>query len=125
MGAGRPRLYKDHETFDKATDAYFDECLASGRKPTLAGLSISLGFHDKESFSHYATYGEEFSRTVKKAQVRIEDNRWQLLLNKEQFTPGVIFDLKNNHGWVDRKELEIDASDAFADLLDARRQRAK
>jgi hypothetical protein len=66
-----------------------------------------MGFEDKESFSTYASYGSEFSRTVNKTRMRIEDDRWQSLIDKGEFTPGLIFDLKNNHGWKDQTQQEV------------------
>lgn len=102
---GRPRMYDNPDEFASRTEAYFDTLEQTGKAPTLSGLCLFLGFHDKESFSNYETYGEAFSRTVQKARFRIEDDRNQRLLTK--FTPGVIFDLKNNHGWKDKTEHEL------------------
>lgn len=104
---GRPRLYQDPELFAAKADEYFATC---ENKPTLAGLCLHMGFSDKESFSNYATYGDDFSRTVKKAQMRIELDRHERLIDKNRFTPGVIFDLKNNHGWKDQQDLNLSAT---------------
>lgn len=99
---GRPRLYQSPEAFALKADEYFATC---ENKPTLAGLCLFMGFSDKQSFSNYETYGHEFSLTVKKAQMRIELDRHERLIDKNRFTPGVIFDLKNNHGWKDQQDL--------------------
>lgn len=104
---GRPRLYEDASKFNSAVEDYFSKCEAEDKRPTLSGLSYSMGFADRETFVDYADYGEDFSRTVKTARLRIEDDRWQQLLSKDKFTPGVIFDLKNNHGWKDKVENEL------------------
>lgn len=106
----RPRLYEDHETFDTKVDEYFAHVEALDKRPTFAGLSYYLGFDDREGFTHYAEYGDDFSRTVKRARLRIEDDRWQSLIDKAAFTPGLIFDLKNNHGWKDKTEQDINLS---------------
>lgn len=125
MAGGRPRLYDSHAEFAKQADAYFDS-LSDGKMPTLAGLCLFMGFDDKESFSHYATYGEEFSRTVKRAKLRIEDDRNQRLA-KADFSPGIIFDLKNNHGWKDKTEsdLNVGVQDSLAELMKAVDGRAR
>lgn len=102
---GRPRLFTDAETFAQAASDYFVQCAETGKMPTLAGLSLSMGFDDRESFSNYANYGEEYSRTVKRARLMIEDDRNQRLANPA--CTGVIFDLKNNHGWKDKTEQEL------------------
>ena len=106
---GRPRLYQDAKEFADATDAYFEQAKLDGKLPTKAGLCLHLGFVDKESFNHYDTYGEEFSRTVKKANMRIEDDRHQRLANPA--CTGIIFDLKANHGWQDKQTLEHTGTD--------------
>jgi len=103
---GRPRAYQDHAQFDALVEAYFKDCEANGKKPTLTGISLHLGFCDKETFGTYSAVSVEFSRTINKARIRIEENRHQLLVSKDTFTPGIIFDLKNNHGWKDKTETE-------------------
>lgn len=99
---GRPRLYPDPEAFAVATDEYFE----TAKLPTMAGLCFHLGFEDREGFTRYEGYGDAFSRTVKRARLRMEADRHERLLDKADFTPGVIFDLKNNHGWKDKTEQE-------------------
>ena len=99
---GRPRLFQSPEAFALKADEYFAAC---ENKPTLAGLCLFMGFSDKQSFSHYESYGHDFSLTVKKAHMRIELDRHERLIDKNRFTPGVIFDLKNNHGWKDQQDL--------------------
>jgi hypothetical protein len=118
---GRERRYQDHAEFDALVESYFKDCETKGAKPTLAGISLHLGFCDKETFGSYDAVSFEFARTIKKARMRIEDNRHQLLINKDTFTPGVIFDLKNNHGWKDKHDFEVTGN--FASLLAERRKK--
>lgn len=103
--SGRPRLYDDPEVFAEKAEAYFAHAEVEGKMPTLSGICIFLGFHDKESFSNYASYGEAFSRTVKSARLKIEEDRNQRLANPA--CTGVIFDLKHNHGWTDKSQTEL------------------
>lgn len=110
-GPGRPRKYKDHDSFAAKVDEYFASLEASSKRPTLAGLSYFMDFEDREAFGRYAEYGDDFSRTVKQTRLRIEDDRWQSLIDKGEFTPGLIFDLKNNHGWKDKTEQELSGPD--------------
>lgn len=121
---GRPRLYKSAEDFASKVEDYFTECEAKDRKPSLTGLCVFMDFCDKESFSNYENYGEEFSRTVKKTRLRIEENRIQLLTDKASFTPGIIFDLKNNHGWVDKQEVEHSGQIGLMDRINRGRSRS-
>ena len=116
---GRPRLYSDPDVFAERAQEYFDT-LPAEKMPTLSGICLFMGFSDKESFSTYETYGADFSRTVKLAKLRIEDDRNQRLSLPS--CTGVIFDLKNNHGWKDKTETEfsgglaISHEDALASL---------
>lgn len=103
---GRPRLYSNAAQLDAKITEYFASKEIDGKPPTLAGLCYFLGFSDKQSLSEYEDYGEEFSLPVKKARLLIEQDRSERLLGKDTFTPGVIFDLKNNHGWKDKVEQE-------------------
>ena len=108
---GRPRLYDSEQEFAEATEAYFADCEACGKAPNMAGLCLFLGFADKQSFSTYEEYGDEFSLTVKRARLRMEADRHGKLVSKDTFTPGLIFDLKNNHGWKDKTEQELTGAD--------------
>lgn len=117
---GRPRLFQTAADFEAKANEYFDQ-LTSEQRPTLAGLCLYMGFCDKQSFSNYATYGDDFSLTVKRTNLRIEADRHNRLIGKDTFTPGVIFDLKNNHGWVDKQELDVTVS--HEDRLDRVRSR--
>jgi hypothetical protein len=120
---GRPRAYKSHAEFDAKVEEYF----ATAITPSITGISLHLGFCDKQSFSEYEKYGPEFSLTVKKARLRIENDRIERLNDKQRFTPGTIFDLKNNYGWVDRQEVEMtvtheDRLDRARSMINARRE---
>lgn len=108
---GRPRLYGSAVEFAAKIEAYFEARAADERPPTLAGLCVFLGFCDKQALTEYEGYGPEFSLPVKRARLRIEEDRSQRLLGKDTFTPGVIFDLKNNHGWKDKNETEHTGAD--------------
>lgn len=101
---GRPRLYKSPEEMAERIDAYFDSEEAS--PPTMAGLCYFLGFSERHALSEYEKY-DGFSATVKRARLRIEMDRSKRLLERDTFTPGLIFDLKNNHGWKDKHETEL------------------
>lgn len=114
---GRPRLYTDPELFAAKVDEY----LATATVPSIVGISLHLGFCDKFSFSHYANYGIEFSKTVEKARMRIEQDRIERLNDKGKFSPGTIFDLKNNYGWVDKQEIAMTVT--HEDRLDKIRER--
>lgn len=118
---GRPRLYESAEAFADKVEAYFDQC----EVPSITGIAYFLGFSDRESFSTYEDYGEDFSRTVKRARLRIEQDRVERLNDKTKFTPGTIFDLKNNYGWKDQQDLNLSGKVSIMDVINSARDRAK
>lgn len=97
-------MFKSAAVLSERIGAYFEEL--ADKPPTLAGLCYFLGFADKQALGEYEGYGDDFSLAVKKARLRIEQDRSERLLGKDTFTPGVIFDLKNNHGWKDTLQQE-------------------
>jgi hypothetical protein len=102
---GRPRLIPSPEVMQAKADEYFADCEIRVKPPTMAGLCYWLGFADRHSISEYEKF-KEFTATVKRLRLRIEQDRSENLIAKDKFTPGLIFDLKNNHGWVDKQEVE-------------------
>lgn len=100
---GRPRKFADPIEFEEMVDRYFDECKREKKPPVVAGLCYFLGFEDRNALQEYRRY-EGFSGTVKRAMIRIEAFKNEMLFSRDYATAGVIFDLKNNHGWCDRLE---------------------
>lgn len=75
--------------------------------PTVAGLSLFLGFCDRRSFYDYQEK-PLFTHTLKKAVTRIEEFAEEMLHNGKPV--GAIFWLKN-HGWIDKQEQEVKVSE--------------
>lgn len=119
---GRPPIYSTPEELQEAIDRYFVLCDSRTRlatvmqgdefiekdvpdpeKYTVSGLALSLGFTSRQSIYDYSNR-EEFSYTIKRAVLRIENQREIDLLESKNPT-GIIFALKNM-GWKDKQELE-------------------
>lgn len=103
MPAGRPPLYSDPAEMEARIDEYFAD--EGKERPTVSGLCYFLGFTDRHALAEYEKR-EEFSATVKKARMRIE-NALETHLYTGQVA-GVIFNLKNNFGWKDKQVQEIE-----------------
>jgi hypothetical protein len=99
MPAGRPPTWTDPEAFDKAVDAYFDN---KEEAHTWTGLAMHMGFVSRDSLRDYGLK-EEFSASVKKALLKIE-NKYEKAISNNNPT-GAIFALKN-FGWADKKEID-------------------
>ena len=102
--AGRKLLYEDPLVLEAKIDQYFDG-LEVNEPPTVAELCYFLGFEDRRSFLDYEAR-PAFSRTIKKARLRIEADRSKRLITMGTPTAGIIFDLTNNHGWKNPQHMK-------------------
>ena len=142
MTAGRPPLYKTPEEMQRIIDLYYfaiknremgeDEIksMLSEKEdaelvmsiddivPTVSGLAYVLGM-TTEAFRNYEQK-DEFLATVKKAKQRVEMSLEQRLAGNA--VTGSIFNLKNNFGWKDKTEQDINLglTDLTDEQLDAR-----
>lgn len=102
---GSPRKFKDVKTFNKKVESYFKECESNGKVPNVLGLCIHLDII-RDTLIEYEKR-PEFTDTIKEARQKIEEFKMQKLYSQGNVT-GVIFDLKCNHGWVDKQVIEQD-----------------
>ena len=106
---GRPPLYSDPLVMEAKCDQYFDlyesGAEREGRIPTVPGLCRFLGFASRFSFLDYEKK-PEFTHTIKKARLRLEEDRAERLMSRDTPTAGVIFDLTNNHGWKNPQHMK-------------------
>lgn len=121
MLGGRPRKYKTVEDLEKAVNDYFESiqpveeknekgkvvAITGGEPPTIAGLTLFLGFADKSTLYDYRDR-EGFSHPIKRAIMMIEKHH-EISLNGKSPT-GNIFALKNM-GWRDKQEHEHSGKD--------------
>lgn len=105
---GRPLLYSDPDLMAVKIEQYFDQVDADD-VPTVAGLCYFLGFEDRHALAVYEKR-EGYSATVKKARLKIEEDRSKRLILGPN-TAGVIFDLTNNHGWKNPQHMKHSGDD--------------
>ena len=111
MGAGRPLKYETAGQLQADIDAYFHDCIydKDGNKRetqkhlTISGLAIALDV-DRKTITNYESR-EEYFPTIKRAKTIIENYMEEKLFGNN--VTGVIFNLKNNFGWKDKKEHEL------------------
>lgn len=118
MSGGRPVKYKTPEEMQIIIDDYFDRCIAQVfdknlnktvevivEPPTVSGLAYELNM-TREGLVYYEAK-DEFTDTIKRAKQRI-----QKYVERSLFTAknpaGSIFNLKNNYGWVDKQDINVD-----------------
>lgn len=100
---GRPKAYTEVEIMQKKIDQYFEECYKNNEPYTITGLCIALDIC-RDTLSEYMKK-EEFSDTIKKAKLKVE-NYLEKHLITDSSTTGIIFNLKNNFGWSDKQQVE-------------------
>lgn len=116
---GRPALFNTKEELQDKIDDYFlngvkIKTIVVGKPPqsieiqvpTITGLANYLGFESRQSFYDYESKSE-FSYTIKRARLSIEQNYEELLQSSNP--TGAIFALKN-FGWKDKQEIEQSGS---------------
>lgn len=101
---GRPLKFETPETLQTLIDEYFVSCENTGKPYTVSGLSYWLDI-DRKTLLNYSER-DEFFHTIKRAKLRIETNQEERLIDKNTFTPGIIFNLKNNFDWIDETKVE-------------------
>lgn len=100
---GRPPKYKDVKEVQSRIDQYFAECDENDELYTVTGLAMALDLSRKDLVNY--SDKEQFSNTIKKAKQKVERQNEVLLMSGKNVA-GVIFNLKNNWGWVDKQEIE-------------------
>lgn len=130
MGAGRPTKY-DPKYCDEMIE-YFSvepftnevtEVVSNGRKvqvvkevaskyPSMAGFAVKIGVH-RDTLQEWAKEHEQFSVAYKKAKV-LQEN-WMLVngLRGNVNVPFGIFISKNNLGYKDRQDIEVNQTKPF------------
>ena len=76
---GRPPAYDSPEQMEKVIEAYFVKCDEEGRPYTVPGLALALGFCTRKSLYDYEQK-DSFVNTVKRAKLRIEEQRAEQLV---------------------------------------------
>lgn len=118
----RPLLYKTPEDMQIIIDEYFEWCnnravkiwddtkkseimISSPAPYTMSGLARRLGMNRRTLVDY--SEKDEFLPTIKEARSRVEEDVESRMNEKHTFTPGLIFNAKENFGWRDRNETDI------------------
>ncbi len=116
---GRPLKFKSVESLQAQIDYYFKSCHSDAgdiiRPYTITGLALALDT-TRHTLLNYGK-DEEYLSTIKKAKQKIENYAEESLYTNKH-TAGIIFNLKNNYGWVDKQEVAHSGSLTIEGLLD-------
>ena len=106
----RPKKYNDVDIFEKKVKEYFEKCDNEQRPYTMSGLAFALDL-DRKSLLNYSK-NEKFFPTIKKAREKVEQQLEESLYRLGN-NSGIIFNLKNNFGWVDKQEQEVTSTSRY------------
>ena len=132
---GRPLLYKTVEELSSVIDEYFTWCdnrtksvfikdlgdnieISDPAPYTMSGLAYALDMSRRALIDY--SHRDEFLPTIKRARSRIEQDVETRMNDKNTFTPGLIFNAKNNFDWRDRTEVESsgEVTHKYEDMTD-------
>lgn len=108
--SGTPKKLTVNEFIDLATE-YIEQCHEEGRKMTLTGLCIHLGFAQVTSLHNYLE-DPDYKQPVGMAMMHIA-NCYEQQVADGRGDGGVVFALKNMKvmGWSDKQDLNHTSSD--------------
>lgn len=120
MTAGRDLIFESPEELSEKIEGYFAKCDARAKEIVLKdGARTVVADPEPYQIQTLAAYlkvtmrtlsnyekREEFFPTIKIAKEKIEGDQAKRLVDRDKFTPGLIFSLKNNYGWVDKTEVD-------------------
>jgi hypothetical protein len=141
FGGGMPKKFQTPEELETLINAYFADCdphieimtvlvtdkktkqqkretreIITLQKPyTISGLARACGTTRRTLLDYEKLADDDFSPLIKEAKARCEEFAEHHLFTGNNAT-GVIFNLKNNYGWIDRSE---QVNDLPEDLKDA------
>lgn len=115
----KPRM--EYQTVIENGRVQYDEHIKMVKKkavvPTVSGLAYHLETTRRTLLDYEAT--DEYFHTIKRAKQFIEAANEAILVNGGVVPAGVIFNLKNNWGWVDKSEVSVtDKANAAKKALD-------
>lgn len=106
MPPGRPLKFKTPEEMQVGIDRYFNRCEEKNLPYTIEGLAVCLGV-DRWTVLNYEKK-DEFSHTIKSAKEKILQHLAERSINGELNSACTIFNMKNNFGYKDKQEHQID-----------------
>lgn len=105
---GRPPKFKNKEEMQEKIDKYFEECRKDRRPITFTGLAYAIGL-SRQGLLNYSK-DERFFDTIKKAREYVEMTMEERLVGTSGIATGIIFNLKNNYGWRDKKDIDANVN---------------
>jgi len=104
----RQKKFQNVKELQNQIDAYFEECKESDEVVTYSGLAHSLAT-TRKTLWEYTQRGDEMSEPITDALARIERYYETILVGRTGGqVAGLIFCMKNNFGWKDKSEIQVE-----------------
>ena len=138
--SGSYKLWKTKEELQSDIDAYFQWCIDNpikmlhksqldkslkpieydiSRPYTIEGLAVFLDCERETLLNYEKTEGyEEYFSTIKRAKLKIQQDKVERGLVGTSVASVTIFDLKNNHDYKDKTEVDNRSSDGSMSPID-------
>lgn len=101
--------FESPDEFDRLAEEYFQYCDDNNKPYTITGLACYLDV-DRTWFFCHDQEGTPYFDAVKRAKQRIlRDNEEKSIVGKYN-TTFMIFSLKNNFGWSDKQDVNVNAN---------------
>jgi len=97
------RRYLDPQHLWEKCQEYFRQCDEEGRVYTVPELALHLGFVSRQAIFLYEKRGDNCSKVIRAAKLKIEGQRNRQVVEGQGYMAGRIFDLKVNFGYDDQK----------------------
>jgi hypothetical protein len=107
INEGRKMIFETKKKLQYLIDCYFERIKEENKAPTMTGLALALEI-DRKTLVNYEKR-DEFFHTIKTARQRVEEYNEEKLISGTPAT-GLIFNLKNNFGWKDLTQQEVQSN---------------
>lgn len=104
-------IIKTPDELEIKINEYIEDCTSNKKRMTRAGFTYHCGYASKTSLwdlRNRKRGGKDFTYQLDRIDLLMEDRLAQDLMKSGQPTAGIIFYMKNNHGYRDSKELTGD-----------------
>ena len=101
---GNRRKFDTAEQLQEAVYSYYQWCTDNNEVANVAGLAFHLGYSDRSSVYDLEAH-PRYSHVIKQARLAIEAGQVSSLCAGRGWGPGLIFTLKNHHGYKDERHI--------------------
>ncbi len=113
---GRPPKFTNKEDMITVIDNYFSFCQENKEPITIGGMAVALGM-TRHGLLNYGKH-EEFFTTVRDAKQICQAYSEAKLYREKGNVAGIIFAMKNNHGFVDKLEVDVGVKGTLSEALE-------